>query len=839
LAAIEPATSRWIGEAKTRHAVTLLSFTALMAVGSLLGIRVDWKAFATMLVWIGINFLMAPWASRPNTFEQRLRRYAITIVVDVVMLGFVYLFLDAAQWIGIVFFLHSALVASATLPRKWSFGIAGLIFVIYAALVMLAASGHSVVPSPIGLTLVKGNYAYAYGSIVGAMGLISILMLLQERLVETIRDAEQRYLLLVQSAPDMVMTFDAQGRFVDVNPATEEQTGYSWDEMKRLPNTSFFPPEDWPQIMAARQRNMAGETVSMDLRYVRKSGEVRWLQTTSAPFRKPGDRGAVLVIARDITEAKRKNDELRANDSRFRLILNALDLGFYTIDTAQRVTAMFGRWADDRAAEGTILIGKGPRELLPPDAAALHEAAHARALAGEDVTFAWTMTRPTDVLHLRTHLAPLHDEAGTIIGVAAVWSDETDATLADRERDMLRERVADAARIESLGKLVSGVAHELNNPLAAILNFTEDLLADPRQDEERIALEVIQSQALRSRTIVRDLLTFVRKGDRRPRKIEQPGPILETLMRAVRPGFATQGVAFNASVTDGETPMLIDRAGFEQVVTNLLTNAAQAAGSGGAVRLLARREGDSYVVMVDDNGAGINEEHFAKIFEPFFTTKPTGQGVGLGLSVSLGIVQAHGGSLSAENRKSATGGGARFTLRLPIAASAEAAAAPTVGPQITLDAARISLPARAPLVEPTTDPTPLPARRPTLLVIDDEESIRRALRRYFERRGWAVDEAPDGADALVKLLRRDAKVLYDVVLCDLKMPGVTGPDLFYRLQREAPQMMERLILSTGDVSAPDVADFLASVGVPVLEKPFELQTLEEIADRVRRETARR
>jgi CheY-like chemotaxis protein len=124
-------------------------------------------------------------------------------------------------------------------------------------------------------------------------------------------------------------------------------------------------------------------------------------------------------------------------------------------------------------------------------------------------------------------------------------------------------------------------------------------------------------------------------------------------------------------------------------------------------------------------------------------------------------------------------------------------------------------------------------------VIDDEESIRRALRRYFERRGWAVDESPDGADALVKLLRRDAVVLYDVVLCDLKMPGVTGPDLFHRLQREAPLMMERLVLSTGDVSAPDVADFLATVGVPVLEKPFELHTLEEIADRVRRETTRR
>ena len=128
---------------------------------------------------------------------------------------------------------------------------------------------------------------------------------------------------------------------------------------------------------------------------------------------------------------------------------------------------------------------------------------------------------------------------------------------------------------------------------------------------------------------------------------------------------------------------------------------------------------------------------------------------------------------------------------------------------------------------------PLPPRRPSLLVVDDEESIRRAIRRYFERRGWAVDEAADGTDALVKLLKTDAGLLYDIIVCDLKMPGVSGPELYARLRAEAPALVSRLILSTGDVSAPDVEDFLAGVNVPVLEKPFELFALEEIAERVR------
>jgi PAS domain S-box-containing protein len=833
LTAVAPVTSRWIREATARRTVTLLAALVVIALAHGIGVRVDWRAYAVLGAWLGVNLVIAPWASKPYDFAKRLRRYGMTVVVDVFFLGAVYLFMDAAQWIGAVFFMHSGLVASATLPRRWALGIAALIITVYSALVLFAVTSGSVVPSPLGLPSVRGNHLFAIASIAAAMGFMSILMLLQARLVETIRDTEQRYLLLVQSAPDMVMTFDEEGRFDDVNPATVAQSGYTWEEMKALPSTTFFPQEDWPKIIAARERNKAGETVAMDVRYVRKSGEVRWLQTTSAPFRREGDRVAVLVIARDVTEAKRQTDELRANDERFRLMVNSLDIGFYTIDSAQRHTAILGRWAQKHPDLARGYIGRTAHEILPAEAAELHAAANARVFAGEDVSFQWSAT-PTDgtgprVLH--THLSPIRDSQGQVVGAAGVWTDETATVHAERERETLKERVAGAERIESLGKLVSGVAHELNNPLAAILNFTEDLLADPRADEERIALEVIQAQALRSRTIVRDLLTYVRKGDRRPRKPDTPGPILETLVRAARPGLSTQGVSFGVSVSDPDTPLLLDRAGFEQVVTNLITNAAQAAGGGGAVRLVARRERDSYAVIVEDNGAGIREEHFARIFEPFFTTKPTGQGVGLGLSVSLSIVLAHGGTLRAENRSARSGGGARFTMRLPLSLGPEESVG---GGTSATGRAEGAAAARKPIEESPSNP--MPPRLPSLLVIDDEDSIRGALRRYFERRGWAVDEAQDGAGALVKLLRRDANVLYDVVLCDLKMPGIGGPELYRRLQTESPEMLRRMILSTGDVQAADLVDFLAEVSVPVLEKPFELVTLENLAEQVRRKT---
>jgi PAS domain S-box-containing protein len=834
VANLAPATSQWIGEAGRRHSITLITYLLVLAAVDLAGARVDPRAYLIFAAWIGTNFVMAPWAVRVFDYDRRVTRYAMTIAVDVVFLGGVYLTLDAAQWMGAVFFLHSALVASATLPRRHSIAIASLIILVFSIDVLLAVSGVVNVPSPFGLSPVRGNWPFAFASIATSVGLIGILMMLQQRLVSTIRDAEQRYQHLVQAAPDMVMTFDKSGRFVDANPAALQQSGFSWAELKQLPNTAFFPPEDWPKIMEARHRNIAGETVALEIRYVRKNGEVRWIQTTSSPFLRDGE-GAVLVLARDVTDARRTTDALRANDERFRLIIASLDLGFFTVNSAQRLTAIFGVFNDQDLGNRPELIGQGSHDLLPELAALQYDEANSRALAGEDVTFHWSTpeTATAQDRYYRSHLAPLRDADGSIVGVAGVWADETVAVHAERERDMLRDRVADAERIESLGKLVSGVAHELNNPLAAILNFTEDLLADPRPDEERMALEVIQSQALRSRTIVRDLLTFVRKGDRRPRKVEAPALIIETLIRAVKPGLATQGVSFASSISDGDTPILIDRAGFEQVVTNLITNAAQAAGAGGSVRLTAKREGDFFTVIVEDNGPGIKQENFSRIFEPFFTTKPTGQGVGLGLSVSLGIVQAHGGELTAENRPAEVGGGALFVVRLPMSAAAPGTIVePISGPSKP----RRPLPPResaSAAAVAAEDVVPLPPRRPSLLVIDDEESIRRAMRRFFERRGWAVDEAADGTDALVKLLKSDAGLLYDVIVCDLKMPGVSGPELYARLLADAPTLVPRLILSTGDVSAPDVEQFLAGVKVPVLEKPFELQTLEELAEKVR------
>ncbi len=376
----------------------------------------------------------------------------------------------------------------------------------------------------------------------------------------------------------------------------------------------------------------------------------------------------------------------------------------------------------------------------------------------------------------------------------------------DEFRTVLSERMAQTQKMEAVGRLVSGVAHELNNPLAAILAFSDELLVVPRPAQEREALEVIRDQSRRARTIVRDLLAFVGRRDER-REPVQVGPMIERVAKGVALEFARHGATLELLVA-ADLPIIAgDRGGLEQVLTNLLSNAAYAAGRTGHVTLQARRTltGD-LTVSVTDTGAGVLPEIRPRLFEPFFTTKPPGQGTGLGLSVSLGIVEQHRGKIEVEN---VPGSGARFTVIIPAGKIAPVAAAAVPSAGYGSGAS---------------------VRPSTVLLIDDEAAVRMALRRWFERQGWSVDEAVDGAQALALLLAAPTEETYGLVLCDLRMPGMSGIELHARLTDQRPVMLARFIFATGDTASPETAAFLARVDRPVLEKPFELSQLAAIVE---------
>ena len=363
-----------------------------------------------------------------------------------------------------------------------------------------------------------------------------------------------------------------------------------------------------------------------------------------------------------------------------------------------------------------------------------------------------------------------------------------------------------AEKLASLGELVSGVAHELNNPLSAMLLFAEDLLGSEHRPEEREALSIIAQQARRSRSIVRDLLSFARNRDAVREPVDAV-PFFDQLTRTLAPQLNEASVTFHTRLQVDGIVLPIDRTGVEQVITNLVINASQAAHAGGNVWLSARPQGQQFAIEIVDDGGGVPENVLPHIFEPFFTTKPMGQGTGLGLSVSRGVIQQHGGWIEVQNRvpPSGVGIGAHFTVWIPLPT-------PTVVVERADDVA--------------TDAQAETQRR--VLIVDDEVTIRQALTRFYTRRGWAVTQAEDGARAFERLIRGCEP--FDLVISDMKMPGFSGIELHAALREMRPDMLDHLLFCTGEVDSPAVSAFVADTNCRVLVKPFDLRTLASLSD---------
>ena len=358
-----------------------------------------------------------------------------------------------------------------------------------------------------------------------------------------------------------------------------------------------------------------------------------------------------------------------------------------------------------------------------------------------------------------------------------------------------------AERLASVGTMIGGVAHELNNPLQAILNYAQLLLLDERTPEDRDALTVMEREAQRMAKIVADLKQIARSTQEESgrRSATDVNDVVNHVMKVQEYLMRTSNIDVRLDLGADLPPIMADRAQLEQVLVNLVVNAAQA--------LAPRTEGRRLIVrtrasalgaslQVVDNGQGIPPHHLQRIFDPFFTTKEPGEGTGLGLSLVHSIVTEHGGEIRVDSE---IGSGTAFRLDWPRAHGDDESA---------------SLPSGQ---EPEND-------RPSLrvLVVDDEQAVRSVVVRYLTRRGHVVDQASDGGAALTML----DSAAYDVILSDLRMPGVGGETMMEQLRDRG--LADRVIFMTGD--AAGAAARLGDAGVPVLLKPVELAAVAEAVE---------
>jgi two-component system NtrC family sensor kinase len=365
----------------------------------------------------------------------------------------------------------------------------------------------------------------------------------------------------------------------------------------------------------------------------------------------------------------------------------------------------------------------------------------------------------------------------------------------DREDRMIAN-----SRLVSVGEMAAGVAHELNNPLTAVLGFSQLAMRQASDDTLKRDLESIADEAERAGRIVDNLLTFARSSDTFPDS--QTLNITDSLQKILdlREYECRVNNVEVVNYFSDETPStLADAHRIEQVFMNLIGNSIHAIGESvghGTITVGVVHDEGRIRVSITDDGPGISQVNQKKVFEPFFTTKPIGKGTGLGLSICKGIVEDHGGAIRVQ---SAIGRGTTFVVEIPI----------------------IEVPEEVDAPSPSTPAQPNSYTKLKVLAVDDERSVTMLLNRALVAQGHDVDVAHDGAEALRTIFLNE----YDAILLDVRMPGLGGSEVFRSIEVLRPDLADRVLFITGDTVSPDTRTFLEQTRVDVLHKPFSLEEL--------------
>jgi PAS domain S-box-containing protein len=403
------------------------------------------------------------------------------------------------------------------------------------------------------------------------------------------------------------------------------------------------------------------------------------------------------------------------------------------------------------------------------------------------------------------HIAPMRDQQGDITHLVSVQHDITERRRAEAELQQQREALHQSEKLATMGQLLAGVAHELNNPLSVVMGQAALLQQSIRGKRQIERADKIVQAAERCARIVNNFLALARQRppERHPVHLNQ---VVREAVELLAYPLRVDSVEVRFELAEELSMLRADAHQLHQVVVNLVANAHQAMRETPLPRRLTLATGVTagggrLWLEVCDTGPGIAPEVCARIFEPFFTTKPPGVGTGLGLSLCQGIVAAHGGAISVVPREES---GAVFRVELPVQAPEAAEVQVSQG-----------------IVQPMV-------RGKRILVVDDEPGISGVLAEVLQLDGHVVETVANGEAALAKLQEQP----YDVIVSDIRMPELDGPGLYWEMERRDPSLLQRVVFLTGDTLSAGTREFLEQTGVPCLSKPFALSDVREIVQRI-------
>jgi PAS domain S-box-containing protein len=619
------------------------------------------------------------------------------------------------------------------------------------------------------------------------------------------RNSEARYRELFEHSQLGIYRTTPEGQIVAVNPALLAMLGFTtFEELaaRNLDAEGYTPQYDRRHFKDVMERD--GEVRGLESEWLRRDGTAIMVRENAHAIRDEAGRIQFYDgTVEDVTERKQADAALRESEERFRLLVETIAEVFWVSDleighviyVSPSYERVWGRPCLDLYRSTSCWVDS----LHPDDRERMVNVARQQGTEGFDEIY--RIVRPDGAVRwIRDRAFPVKDAAGRAVRCVGVAEDIT-------ERKELEERLLHSQRLESIGTLASGVAHDLNNILTPVLMASGVLQEKLEAPADRELMSLVEAEARRGAVIVNQLLTFGRgvAGRRLP---VQPRQLVREMVHIMRETFPRNIVIAEETAADLRA-IEADATQLHQVLMNLCLNARDAMPTGGTLTLRAEntelrgtrssqnpwaKGGPHVVLTVSDTGQGIPPEILGRIFDPFFTTKGVGQGSGLGLSTVHGIVRSYDGFVTV---RSEVGQGTTFKVFLP------------------------AMVGRDPVENVVAEVRAQPGQGELILVIDDERSVLAVTRRILETKGYRVVAVSDGEEALRALKAQAQEVR--LVLTDMMMPGMDGAALVPLLRQVAPAVK---IIGVSGMDQQHRAAQLAELGfAEILLKPYELPTL--------------